>query len=225
MPGFLDKHAPTIDAEYARYLDGDVLGKFIFKNFMRNVARVPIAHLRIPLGRFGDVGTRWHCRADAQVRIDGRWRNVEIKCARVNIANRAYGGDSENWAFGRILETSNGKSKKYSYSLAFFVAVRMLGLEDPKYWRYLKQLEKEYCARGLSFNRGARPHEKSFLSVCSFIIVPRSRLETNGFRVMLSTLSTGNYSNYQAWGHEIKRCRLIWKSAVKGKKGVRRAED
>jgi hypothetical protein len=221
MAGFLDLRAPTIDAEYGRYLDGDILGKFIFANFMRNRAGVPKSRLRVPIGRFGDVGSPWRCCADAQVRINGTWRNVEIKCARVNIANKTIGGTDENWAFGKILRTDEGVSRKYS--LRFFVAVRVLGLEDAKYWRYLKRLEKEYRAKGIPFDRIARPHEAKFLSVCSFIIVPRSRLVDNQFRVMLSRLSTGKYSNYQAWGYEIKRCRLIWKSAVKGNKGVRRA--
>jgi len=222
MPGFLDKRAPAVEAEYGRYLDGDVLGKFLFKNFMRNRARVSNSDLHIPVGRFGDVGTSWTCGADAQVRFGGRWREVEIKCARVNIANRTSGGTTENWAFNRILKTSNGDSK--TFDLAFFIAVRALGLEDPEYWPYLEKLENEYRRSRVPFKPNALPHEAEYLSLCSFIIMPYSRLAANYFRVMKSMLSKGDYSYYQAWGYEVRRCRLIWESAVKNKRGVARSD-
>jgi hypothetical protein len=223
MPGFLDERAPKVDAEYGRYMDGDILGKFLFKNFILNRAKVPTSDLHIPVGRFGDVGTSWTCGADAQVRIDGKWKEIEIKCARVNIANKTRGGSTENWAFNKILETTSGESKQFD--LACFIAVRTLGLEDPNYWPYLATLNKEYSRYDIPFKCDALPHEVEFLSLCSFIIVPHSRLVSNYFRVMLSTLSTGEYSNYHAWGHELRRCRLIWNSAVKGGKGVTRSQS
>jgi hypothetical protein len=37
MSGFLDPHAVSIKAEYARYLDADILGEIVFKNFAMNV--------------------------------------------------------------------------------------------------------------------------------------------------------------------------------------------
>lgn len=34
MAGFLDKNAPSPESEYSRYLDGDILGKFLPKAFL-----------------------------------------------------------------------------------------------------------------------------------------------------------------------------------------------
>jgi hypothetical protein len=39
MPGSLDPKSPTVEAEYARFIDGDVLGKLVFKNFVVNRSR------------------------------------------------------------------------------------------------------------------------------------------------------------------------------------------
>jgi hypothetical protein len=54
MAGFLDPRAPSIEAEYARYLDADILGKIVFKNFLIHRAGAAQAPLHIPLGRYGD---------------------------------------------------------------------------------------------------------------------------------------------------------------------------
>lgn len=217
MAGFLDATAPTVAAEYGRYLDGDLLGKFVFKNFMQNRVRTSPRDLRIPLGRFGDVGTTWNCCADAQVASGGRWIDVEIKCARVNIANRSKGGMSENWAYNKILETSTGERKRFD--IAVFVAIRNLGVEDPKYWQYLKDLEQKYCDSKIMFRQNALPHEEDFLSICSFIIMPRSRVPDNYFRIALSAMPNSSYADYQAWGYDPLRCCSIWKSAMNALRG------
>ena len=37
MSGFLDEFAFSIEAEYARYINPDSLGKILFKNFAVNI--------------------------------------------------------------------------------------------------------------------------------------------------------------------------------------------
>ena len=45
MPGFLDRCAPSFEAEYLRYLDMDLFGKILFKNLATNVLGILEANL------------------------------------------------------------------------------------------------------------------------------------------------------------------------------------
>ena len=54
MSGFLDKGAPSTEAEYIRYLEGDIFGKIIFKNFALNILKIPERDVKIPIGKWGD---------------------------------------------------------------------------------------------------------------------------------------------------------------------------
>jgi hypothetical protein len=213
MAGFLDVGAPTVNAEYGRYVDGDLLGKIVFKNFMHNRLGFEKDAIRIPLGRFGDAGSAWNCCADAQVAVGKRWLDIEIKCARINIPNRARGGLNENWAYAKILRTSTGERKRFD--VIFFIGVRTLGMEDPRYWKYMREVARECDSARVPFRQNAMPHQEEFLSICSFIIMPRAKVPEHYFRVMLSALPESTYSKYQAWGHDPTRCRTRWKSALR----------
>jgi hypothetical protein len=57
MSGFLDEFAASIEAEYTRYLDPDLLGKIVFKKFALNVLGIEKDSIKIPLSRHGDLGS------------------------------------------------------------------------------------------------------------------------------------------------------------------------
>ena len=63
---------PSICAEYFRYVEKDILGKILFKNFFLNVLNFPEEAIYIPLGRSPRYDTR-KIVGDAQVLADGKW--------------------------------------------------------------------------------------------------------------------------------------------------------
>ena len=204
MAGFLDSRAPSIQAEYLRYLDGDILGKLIFKNFLVNIIGLSADDIYIPLGTWGDIGVGRDCRADAQFQSDAQWLDVEIKCAHINIANRTRGDLNENWAFTQLLKTPKGTPRKYD--LAFAVGIRSLGFEDPRYWPYLEE-------HGFEITR--LPHESQFLNRCGFLVMPFSDIPKNYFRVTLPALPKSQYFKYFAWGREPDKCLDIWNTTIR----------
>ena len=138
MSGFLDANAPSVDVEYSRYLDGDILGKLIAKNFLRNRIGYQHDHIVIPVGRHGDARSKYaqagkvdRDAADGRVKTKKGDVTVEIKCARINIANQCNGRELENWAFGDILLSPTKKQKKYDVLIA--IGLRTLGLENGRY--------------------------------------------------------------------------------------------
>ena len=123
MSGFLDKDAPNIEAEYLRYLDRDILGKLLFKNFRLNVIGLSESDLRIPIGRHTSYDGRKFL-GDAEVRIHERWGSVEIKCAYIGVKE----SDSRKtplryWSFGRLLNTVK-KRPKIPFELAFCIGIQ-----------------------------------------------------------------------------------------------------
>jgi hypothetical protein len=212
MAGFLDPNAPNVGVEYRRYLDSDVLGKIIFKNFAINIAGCSELDVEVPIGRFGDARDAGKFLTDVPVRISKRWRQVEVKYARINIPNRHRGSRNENWAFSRLLKTADGSRK--SYDVAFIVAARERGLEDPNYWRYEQVCEEQYRKSERDFDSNAMPHERPFLSRCGFLVIPRRDLEDNNFRVSHTTIGIEKYRDYFSWGSKPQDCRRVWKRAM-----------
>jgi hypothetical protein len=136
----------------------------------------------------------------------------ELKCARINIANRSNGAKLENWAFVN-LQRSPGKAEK-QYDVLIAIGIAALGLEDGRYWEYLNTTFATLRANGHAAKVDALPHEAEFLSLCSFFIIPRTRLKTNYFRVHLHCLTTSYYSSFHAWGHDQLGCRQKWSAAI-----------
>lgn len=221
MAGFLDRSAPDVDAEYSRYIDGDVLGKLIVRNLLVNQLGYPAEEVFTPVGRYGDAKVKYattgevnHDPGDGHVQVNGRRVTFEVKCARINMANR-YRGDaasSENWAFTNLLSSPGRKPKSYDVLIA--VGVRVLGLEHEHYWSHLERQRKELQGRGNSFELHARPHEPGYLSLCSFFMLPRGRVATNGFRANLASVGSCRYAAYHAWGYDTDACRARWRRAV-----------
>lgn len=220
MAGVLDRNAPSIEAEYARYIDGDVLGKILFKNFWLNKVGGSEEDIRFPVGRFGDVGLDVIFSADAQVKVDGRWRDVEIKLARVNIANRTLGQVAENWGFAKLLLTPSKKRKKYD--ILFAVGVRLPGLENPEYWSLLRAVVGKIVSDGYCVSERSLPHEADYMSFCGIFCVPYSEIGGDYFRVTVGALGKRRNKDWVrewfSWGMESERCAEVWKKTVGWKK-------
>ena len=221
MTGFLDRHAPNIPAEYSRYLDGDILGKILAKNLLLNVLGYSDDRIFIPLGRYGNADVKYatpdkvlHDPGDGHVMHEDRKVTFEIKCARINIANRSRGSTQENWAFSNVRTTPKRVPKKYDVLIA--VGLRTLGLEDERYWKYLEQVKALRAKQKRHFNVTSAPHEASFLATCSFFIMPMKEVPTNNFRLHVDAVDKGIYGKFRGWGDESERCRKLWRQAVDG---------
>jgi len=219
MTGFLDLSAPNTAAEYARYVDGDILGKLIVRNFLVNRVELPPEAIFIPVGRYGDAAVKYanvgkvsHDPGDGHVDLPTGRLTFEIKLARINIANRSRGGADENWAFVN-LKHSPGKAEK-SYHLLIAVGLSTLGLEDDRYWMHLRQLDTKLRAKGLPSRLDSLPHEDEYLSRCSFFLIPRTNLKYNYFRVNLTSVNKSAYASYLARGSDTVGCRKQWTNAV-----------
>jgi hypothetical protein len=222
MPFILDPSAPNQRAEYSRYIDGDLLGKIITRNFLVNRCGFSLGSIYTPIGRYGDAsklyatpGSVIHDMGDGYVDVETGRVTFEVKCARINIANRSLGHTLENWAFVNVLH-SPGKAPK-TYDVLIAVGLHTLGLEDDKYWQHLQKCQDMLRDGGYASRIDALPHEPEYLSLCSFFIVPRSKLQTNYFRVNLGTVSKNQYGAYHARGYDQTRCREIWDNAVSDK--------
>src|SRR5882724_7432607 len=93
MEWLLDPTAPSISAEYGRYLDGDFLGKILFKNVAENILGISMAggDITIPSGSQRHQGRSHYLPGDAFVKIDRRQLHVEIKFSHLLIdKNRDY---------------------------------------------------------------------------------------------------------------------------------------
>lgn len=219
MTGFLDVSAPSTAAEYARYVDGDILGKLIVRNFLINRIGVPPEAIFTPVGRYGDAVVKYanpgnvtHDPGDGHVDLPSGRLTFEIKLARINIANRSRGGAGENWAFVN-LKHSPGKAAK-SYQLLVAVGVSTLGLEDDRYWTHLRLLDAQLRAKGLQSRLDALPHEEEYLSRCSFFLIPRTSVKSNYFRVNLTSVDKSAYAEFLARGSDPACCRKQWASAI-----------
>ena len=136
MPGFLDPDAVSIQAEYTRYLDPDVLGKIVFKNFALNVLKLEPTRVRIPLSRQGDLGT-YRDSCDAGIRFGNRWYSVETKCSRWVVAKSCKANPSPRWMFSGLLHSAKGRERA-EYDLIFAVGIDTPGLEDSLgYWKHM----------------------------------------------------------------------------------------
>lgn len=214
----LDPLAPSIVAEYVRYLDFDVFGKILTKNFLVNRLGYAESAIHIPIGRYGDTTTKYGSGGFVQDLADGYLDTeqgrivIEVKCARINIANRSAGGSEYNWGFTSLLH-SPGKAEK-EYDILIAIGVQTLGLEDDRYWEHLEWIHTHPPSMGTRSDVNAWPHETAYLNLCSFFVIPRACVKNNYFRVMLQRLDTCRYATYQAWGYDENKCRAVWNHAL-----------
>lgn len=218
MTGFLDKNAPSIAAEYGRYVDGDILGKLIAKNFLLNRLGFKENQVYVPVGRYGDAVQKYkvkeqvnHDVGDGHVKSDGGRITFEVKCARINIANQYKGQAAENWAFSNV-KTSPSKAPK-AYDVLIAIGVRTLGLEDARYWKHLEDLKARRHEQGRLLRIDARPDEEDYLALCTFFIIRRKDLPTNFFRLTIRSLDDSSYAAYAAEGDDQTQCKAVWAAA------------
>ncbi len=208
MTGFLDNDAPSVQSEYVRYIEGDIFGKILFRNFALNIFNLSEHDIHVPLGK-------WELRAgDARVKIGDCWRDVEIKCARINIANKPLGYRQENWAFNNLLRTPSKKPKKFD--LLFAVGVQILGVEHPDYWQYLKEVSCQRSAAGFPVSVDVLPHEPAYLRLCGLYLVPFNDIPDNHLRRHLKHISSKPLGNMFSWGWDANSCRELWKAVQTG---------
>lgn len=212
MPGFLDDQAPSPEAEYVRFLEGDVFGKMLLKSYLLRVIGLNESDIRIPIGKWGDMNAESHGAADASVRINGQWLSVEVKLARLNIANKTLGQTKTNWAFNNILHSPSKATK--TYDILFAVGVNVLGFENPGYWEYFRNTVSELSVSDPHLTETVLPHEPAFLNLCGAFILPFPKIPNNHFRVTLSALHASSFNQYFAWLSNTIRCKEIWESTL-----------
>jgi hypothetical protein len=208
MSGFLDPSAPSILAEYSHYLDSDILGKILFRNFFLNVLGLHEKEIYLPLGRRDRYDDR-KLSSDAQVLVRGRWLDIEIKSSHVNIIHPHRSRSLKCWSFSRILYTSR-KKQKAPFHFAFAVGVYSRGLGDPEYWDDLKLSAKLFKNSKKDFAPETLPHEAPFLSRCGIFLLPYRDIRTNDVAVTISAIKRCPYSRFFSWGDDIIQCRRIW---------------
>jgi hypothetical protein len=215
MPGFLDPNALSIEAEYTRYLDPDILGKIVLKNFAINVLGLEPKHVRIPVSRHGDVGN-YKDLCDAGIRIGPRIYTVETKCSRQTVAKKTRLLDpSPRWNFSKLLRSARSGNDKADFEILFAVGINSPGLEDSEaYWRHLHALRKKKLAEGRAFDFSVWPHDAAFLERCGFYIIPREAIRVNQLDVTLAAIERRSDYEFFSWGDDFKRLREVWRHAV-----------
>jgi hypothetical protein len=216
VPGFLDPNAVSIEAEYTRYLDPDILGKIVLKNFAINVLGLEPRHIRIPVSRHGDVGN-YKDLCDAGIRIGNRTYSVETKCSRHTVAKRSRLVDPRpRWNFSKLLYSARSRQERSDYELLFAVGIDSPGFEDSEgYWRHLHALRKKHLSGGRPFDFSVWPHDAAFLTRCGFYIMPRVAIRVNQMDVTIRKIPRGKDDEFFAWGHDFARLREIWLHAIR----------
>jgi hypothetical protein len=216
MSGFLDPYAISVEAEYTRYLDPDLLGKIIFKNFALNVLGIENDAIRIPLSRQGDLGN-YKDLSDAGILFEDRQYRVETKISRWCIQKRNKINPIPRWAFSGLKHTNKG-AERSQYDLIFAAGINAPGLEDSLgYWRHLHSLKAAAKQEGRDFDLHARPHEQNFLHLCGIYILPRQFIFThcrNKQYITVRALENRRDYEFFAWGYDIPRLRKVWQRAV-----------
>lgn len=184
----------------------------LLKSYLLRVIGLNECDIRIPIGKWGDMNAESHGAADASVRVNGRWLAVEVKLARLNIANKTMGQSKTNWAFNNILRSPSKAAK--TYDILFAVGVNVLGFENPGYWEYFRNTISELSAADPSLSEAVLPHEPAFLNLCGAFALPFSSIPNNHFRVTLSALNASSFNQYFSWLSNSVRCKEIWGSAL-----------
>jgi hypothetical protein len=211
----LDPNAVSIEAEYTRYLDSDILGKIVLKNFAINVLGLDSRDIRAPVSRHGDVGN-YKDFCDAGIRIGGRTYSIETKCSRHILAKKTrVVSPSPRWNFGRLLYSARSRRQRTDYELLFAVGVDSPGFEDSEgYWRHLHAMRFRHLREGRPFDFSVWPHEAQFLERCGFYIIPRVAIRVDQLDVTLAAIERRPDFEFFSWGHDFKRLRAVWQHAL-----------
>ena len=216
MAGFLDPFAASIEAEYTRYINDDILGKILFKNFALNVLDVEKESVEIALSRHGDLGTHKD-PADAKIRFEKRSYVVETKISRWQVQKRNKINPIPRWSFSGLKHSKIG-TERGKYDLVFAAGIDAPGLEDSLgYWRHFDSLKKSSKIEGRNFGLAKWPHERDFLNQCGFYILPRQFVFThcsNSPYITIRAIPERLDYEFFAWGYDISRLRKVWGHAL-----------
>jgi len=216
MPGYLDPLAVSIEAEYTRYLDPDILGKIILKNFAMNVLGLSEKNIRVPVSRQGDQGN-YKDLCDAGIRIGSRSYSIETKVSRhvISAKSRLTSVPAQRWNFSKLLYSAGSKAERCDYEILFAVGINSPGLEDSReYWRYLHNLRKLELADGRPFDFSTWPHDSAFLTRCGFYIMPRSAIRVNQMDITIRKIPRGKFDEFFGWGSDFLRLKELWQRAI-----------
>jgi hypothetical protein len=215
MSGFLDPNAVSVEAEYTRYLDADILGKIVLKNFAINVLGLQFRDICIPVSRHGDVGN-YKDFCDAGIRIRGRTYSVETKCSRHIVAKKTRAvNPSPRWNFGKLLYSARSGRERTDYEILFAVGVDSPGFEDSEgYWRHLHAMPIRHLKNGRPFDFSVWPHDAAFLERCGFYIMPRVAIRVDQLDVTLAAIERRSDYEFFSWGNDFKRLRTVWQHAL-----------
>jgi hypothetical protein len=210
VPGYLDKQAKSVRVEFFRYVDKDIFGKILFKNFVTNILKLREPAFTVALARHGERHGR-KLDADAEIYFRRKTINIEIKFSHLNIVHP----DKENlrcWSFSKVLETGKQQPKRFDF--LFAVGVLSLGLSEADYWEELLATEREFRMRGRNFPLDAAPYDASFLNRCGFFIIPHAAIKTKGVTATVRADGVSQYKPFFAWGFDTARCNQLWQRVV-----------
>ena len=222
MSGFLDRKAPSVESEYFNYLDTDILGKFIFKNFMSNVIRLSETQLNIPIRRHGYMGDQFF-PGDVQVNLREGTFNIEIKFARVNIAHRTRRNPLARWTISRCTET-RAKRPKQPCDFFFAVGIRQHSIGHPDFWNVIPEETGIYRQMSDNLNQLPPPHDAAFLKYCGFFLIPY-RAMSKDINITLGRFSNSPYKEFFCWGKDVKQCKAAWRNCISGVIQTKRQRD
>src|SRR5881394_913143 len=209
MAGFLDPEAPSIRAEYFRYIEKDILGKILFKNFFLNVLNFREEAIYIPLGRSPRYDER-KIIGDAQVLVEGQWLDAEIKCAYMRITHYRRRNPLMTWGFDRVIRTAK-RNNKSPCNFIFAVGINARCLGDPAYWTDVNRLPQS----SQSVDVNTAPHQSAFLSCCGIFLFPHERFPRNNPSVTISRIRKSRYGEFFSWGNDIAGCCKTWAALLK----------
>jgi hypothetical protein len=210
MPGYLDKQAPSIPIEFFRYVDSDILGKLLFKNFVTNILKLRESAFSVSLARHGERYGR-KLDADAEIYFRRKTIGIEIKCSRLNICHPDT-DDLRCWNFNKVKETDKRQLKRFD--VLFAVGVLTLGLSEPDYWEDLFARQRAFHDLGRKLSIEAPPYHPDFLNHCGFFIIPFRAIERKSVSATVRGDRVTHYEPFFAWGFDPVRCNQLWQSVV-----------
>ena len=211
----LDPNAVSLEAEYTRYIDSDILGKIVLKNFAVNVLGLPARKIRVPISRQGDIGN-YKDFTDVGITIGNRTYNVEAKCSRHIVARRTRViQPAPRWTFSRLLYSDKSRRERLDYELLFAVGVNSPGFEDSEsYWRHMHAQARAARAEGRSFDFAVWPHDPRFLERCGIYIIPKIAVRVNQMDITIAAVERRLDHEFFSWGQDFGRLRHVWRHAL-----------
>lgn len=211
MAGFLDKFADSVETEYAASIDGDTLGKFVFKNFLLHSLRFNEKDFVIPAERNGNTELGKDFPGDALI-YDGRQpRVIEIKLSRALVRHTHRNIVNVGWLFSKLLTTDKKLPRRYDILIGIGLLVPSLG--SYRTIDHIDNVAKECGLPRRSFNRRVLPHEPEFLTKCGFLIIPYRAVEKDQVDLTVRTIGTSRHKDFFAWGIDRRRCSQLWDNA------------